>query len=219
MSWIVSGSSRRLDGVICTLGPSGTDSAHEARKCCPNVLLFPSFAAAIDHAREINEYALVPAGYLDFREGKLADSWVDIHFRLVGLMRIVDVWESSTKPMCLAINGQRVADRESIRSIALHPATAVFARQNYGDAEITFFSSKPLAVDATVAGRFDACIGSVDVVADSPLEPIEYFYPTMVWTLYRSVHASESGTPSSDEAFSPSSMGTEEGIDNVSRVG
>lgn len=210
MSLIVSGRSRRLDGVICTLGPSGTDSAHEAGKCCSNVLLFPSFAAAIDHAQETSEYALVPAGYLDFREGKLADSWVDNHFRLLGLMRIVDVWESSTKPMCLAINRQRVADRESIRSIALHPATAVFARQTCGDAEMTFFSSKPLAVDATVSGRFDACIGSVDLVVDSPLEPIEYFHPTMVWTLYRSVQASESGTPSSGEAFNPSSIGTAE---------
>ncbi len=35
----------KLDSVISTLGPSGTDSAHEARKHCSNVLLFPSFVA------------------------------------------------------------------------------------------------------------------------------------------------------------------------------
>ena len=201
MSKIVSDSLRRFDGVISTLGPSRTDSAHEARKRSSNVLLFPSFADAIDHAEEINGYALVPTGYLDYREGELADTWVDMHFRLLGRMRIVDLWVSATKPMCLAINLQRVADRESIRSISLHPATAVFARQTCGDAEITFFSSKPMAVEAAVNGQFDACIGSVDVVADSPLEPIDYFHTTMVWTLYRSVQASEAKTPSSGKAF------------------
>ena len=187
----VSDSSRRFDGVISTLGPSGTDSAHEAGKCCSNVLLFPSFAEAIDHAEETGGYALVPTGYLDFREGALADAWVNLHFRLVGRMRIVDLWESATKPMCLAINRQRVADRASIRSIALHPATAAFAQQICADAEITFLSSKPMAVEAAVNGQVDACIGSIDVVADSPLEPIDTFYPTMVWVLYRSVQVPE----------------------------
>ena len=203
MSRLVSGSSRRLDGVISTLGPSGTDSAHEARKCCSKVLLFPSFAAAIDHAQETNGYALVPAGYLDFQEGELTDAWVHMHFRHLGRMRIVDVWESSTKPMCLAINRHRVADRESIRSIAVHPATTVFAQQACVDAEITFFSSKPLAVEAAVSGRVDACIGSVDVVADSPLEPVEHFNPTMVWILYRSVRFSKTKTLSSEAELSP----------------
>lgn len=210
MSRIVSDSLRRFDRVISTLGPSGTDSAHEARKCSSNVLLFPSLADAIDHAEETNGYALVPTGYLDFREGELADAWVDVHFRLLGRMRIVHLWESATKPMCLAINRQRVADRESIRSIALHPATAVFARQACGDAEITFLSSKPMAVEAAVNGQFDACIGSIDVVADSPLEPIDYFHPTMVWTLYGSVRVSEAMTPSSGTALNPSSIGTVE---------
>ncbi|MEV6340621.1 hypothetical protein AB0M12_38630 [Nocardia vinacea] len=178
----------KLDSVISTLGPSGTDSAHEARKHCSNVLLFPSFVAATEHAEQTNGYALIPVGYLDFRDGRLADAWVDMHFRLLGRMRIVDVWESPTKAMCLAINRERVADRDAIRSIALHPATAVFARQACAEAEISFFSSKPLAVQAAASGRVDACIGSVDVVADSPLEPVDYFHPTMVWTLYRKVH-------------------------------
>ncbi len=200
MTGIMSDRLIRIDGVICTLGPSLTDSAYEARKCSSNVLLFPSFVDAIEHAEKSNGYALVPTGYLDFREGELADSWVDMHFRLLGRMRIVDLWESVTKPMCLAINRQRVADRESIRSIALHPATAEFARQTCGDADITFVSSKPMAVEAAVYGQVDACIGSVDVVADSPLEPIEYFHPTMVWTLYRSLHVSKPKLPSSGKA-------------------
>jgi hypothetical protein len=41
----------RLERVISTLGPSGTDSAHEARKHCSNVSLFPSFVAATEHFR------------------------------------------------------------------------------------------------------------------------------------------------------------------------
>ncbi|WP_431926350.1 hypothetical protein [Nonomuraea jabiensis] len=180
----------KVNGVISTLGPSGTDSAHEARKHCSNVELFPSFSAAAAHAVETGGHALVPAGYLDFQNGELADSWVDLHFRLLGRMRIVDVWESPTKEMCLAINSERVQDRESIRSIALHPATAVFARQIPADAEITYFSSKPLAVGAAESGQVDACIGSVDVVAESSLTPVDFFHPTMVWALYESVQAS-----------------------------
>ena len=39
---------------------------------------------------------------------------------------------------------------------------------------------------------------------------IEYFHPTMVWTLYRAVQASESGTPSSGAAFNPLSIRTTE---------
>jgi hypothetical protein len=173
------------DGVISTLGPNGTDSAHEARKHCSNVELFRSFADAIEHAEQTDGFALIPAGYLDFQDGRLADAWVDMHFRLLGRMRIVDVWESSTKEMCLAINRERVADRESIRSIALHPATAVFARRFCAEAEMRFVNSKPLAVQAAARGSVDACIGSVDVVAESKLEPVEYFHPTMVWILYQ----------------------------------
>ncbi len=196
--------STRLKGVISTLGPSRTDSAHEARKHCSSVVLFPSFPAAVKHAHETGGYALIPAGYLDFQDGKLADTWVDMHFRLLGQMRIVDVWQSPTKVMCLAINRERVADRGSIRSIALHPATAVFARQACADAEITYFNSKPLAVGAAVSGQVDACIGSVDVVADSPLKPVDYFHPTMVWTLYQSVRGARTEAPLTDSVSASS---------------
>lgn len=189
MSSAISGSLIEVDGVISTLGPHGTDSAHEAAKHCSDVALFPSFAAAVAHAEETGGYALVPTGYLDFRDGQLADSWVDMHFRLLGRMRTVNVWENPTKTMCLAINRQRVPDRRSIRSIALHPATTLFARQTCEDAEITYFSSKPLAVEAAAKGLVDACIGSVDVVAQTELEPIDHFHPTMVWSLYQSVRA------------------------------
>jgi hypothetical protein len=177
-------SSRRIDGVVSTLGPSGTDSAHEAERYFSKVLLFPSFAEAIEHSERTDGYALVPTGYIQFHEGELGDSWVNMHFRLLGRMRIVDVWASPTKPMCLAINRQRVSDRESIRSIALHPATAAIARQLCGEAAFTFLNSKPMAVEAAAKGQVDACIGSIDVVSDYPLEPIDFFHPTMVWTLY-----------------------------------
>lgn len=179
-----------LGGAISTLGPGGTDSANEARKRSSTVLLFPSFVAAVENARRTNGFALVPTGYLDILDGNLADSWVDMHFRLLGRMRIVDVWESPTKVMCLAINRERVADRASIRTIASHPATAVFARQTCADAEITFVTSKPLAVEAAAHGQVDACIGSVDVVTEFSLDPLDHFHPTMVWTLYQSVEDS-----------------------------
>ncbi|MDM4719721.1 hypothetical protein QTQ03_09075 [Micromonospora sp. WMMA1363] len=204
VSSVMSGNATTLNGVISTLGPSGTDSAYEAGKHCSQVLLFPSFAAAVEHALETNGYALVPAGYLEFQDGKLADSWVDMHFRLLGRMRIVDVWESPTKTMCLAINRNRVADRRSVRSIALHPATAAFARRACAGVDITFVNSKPLAVEVATSGRVDACIGSVDVVAESPLEPVEYFHPTMVWTLYQAVQDSPADALPADTASAPS---------------
>lgn len=182
-----------VDGVISTLGPSGTDAAHEARKHSSTVALFASFADAAEHARETGGYALIPTGYLDFRNGKITDTWVDLHFRLHGRMRMVAVWESPTKEMCLAINRDRVSDRRFIRSVAVHPATSVFAQQACAGAELTFFSSKPLAVEAAVSGQVDACIGSVDVVAESPLEPVDYFRPTMVWGLYRAIGNDSAG--------------------------
>jgi hypothetical protein len=181
------GKSITVGGPISTLGPSGTDSATEAGKYSSQVVLFPSFAAAVENARQTNGFALVPTGYLDILNGNLADSWVDMHFRLLGRMRIVDVWESPTKAMCLAVNRDRVADRSAIRSIAAHPATAVFARQSCAGAEITFVTSKPLAVEAAATGQVDACIGSADVVAEYALQPLDYFHPTMVWTLYQSI--------------------------------
>lgn len=176
--------SAKFNGVVSTLGPEGTDSEHQARKYFSEVRLFPTFAAAAEHAEKTEGYALIPAGYLDYRDGELADTWVDMHFRLLGRMRVMAVWESPTKTMCLAINRDRVPDRESIRTIALHPATAVFARKSHAAAEITYVSSKPLAVEAAANGLVDACIGSVDVVAKAALEPVDFFHPTMVWTLY-----------------------------------
>lgn len=186
MRSVTSDSPAKYSGVVSTLGPAGTDSEHEARKHFSEIRLFPTFADAVAHARETDGYALIPTGYLDYQNGELADSWVDLHFSLVGRMRVVAVWESPTKTMCLAINRNRVASRDSIRTVALHPATAVFARQACAGAELTYVNAKPLAVEAAVSGQVDACIGSVDVVAKSPLEPVEFFHPTMVWSLYRS---------------------------------
>lgn len=176
-----------IDGVISTLGPVGTDSAHEASKRSPHVLLFPSFPKAVEHALESNGHALVPAGYLHLQDGTLADSWVDLHFRMLDRLRVVDVWKSSTRPMCLAVNSERAFDFESVRSIASHPATALFARQSCPNAEITFVSSKPLAVELAASGRVDACIGSADVVTETRLHAVKHFHPTMVWVLYKAV--------------------------------
>ncbi len=170
--------------VISTLGPLGTDSAHEAAKRSPQVRLFSSFPAAVDHALRTDGQALVPAGYLDIQDGTLADTWVDLHFRMLDRLRVVDVWKSPTKPMCLALNPDRVTDPASVRSVATHPATAVLARQSCAAAEVTFVRSKPLAVELAASGRVDACIGSVDVVAETSLNLVESFYPTMVWILY-----------------------------------
>ena len=174
----------KYSGVVSTLGPKGTDSEHEALAHFSEIRLFPSFADACHHAQETDGYALVPTGCLEYKNGELAVAWVDLHFSLIQRMRLVAVWESPTKPMCLAINRDRVTNRELIRTIALHRATAVFAKQACAGADITYVNSKPLAVNAAANGQVDACIGSVDVVAKTPLEPVEIFNPTMVWTLY-----------------------------------
>lgn len=174
----------KADSVVATLGPAGTDSECEARKHFSNVLLLPSFTAAVDHASQTGGYALVPAGYIQYHDGKIADTWVDLHFRILGRMQIMAVWESPTKKMCLAINRDRVVDRESIQSVALHPATAVFAKQLCAAAKVTFVNAKPLAVRAAARGAVDACIGSVDLVSNTLLEPVDFFSPTMVWCLY-----------------------------------
>lgn len=178
------GVSVTADSVVSTLGPAGTDSECEARKYFSNVILLPSFPVAAEHALETSGYALIPTGYIKYENGRVVDTWVDLHFRLLGRMYIVAVWESPTKRMCLAINRDRVTNRESVRSIALHPATAVFARQSCATAEVTYVSAKPLAVEAAARGAVDACIGSIDVVSDTSLEPIDFYFPTMVWCLY-----------------------------------
>jgi prephenate dehydratase len=187
---VMSDRSAKYNSMVSTLGPEGTDSENEARKHFSKIRLFPTFVDAVDYAEKNDEYALVPAGYLDYQNGELADTWVALHFRLIGRMRVVALWESPTKAMCLAINRERAANRESIRTIALHPATAVFAKQACAGADVTYVNAKPLAVNAAASGRVDACIGSVDVIAKSALEPVEFFYPTMVWFLYGSLSRS-----------------------------
>lgn len=180
------------DRAVFTLGPAGTDSEHEARKHFSKVLLFDSFGESVKQARDAGGFVLVPAGYVEYRRGELTDTWVDLHFRNLDHLRLTLVWASPTKQMCLAINRDRVADRRSIRSVALHPATAALADRSCGGARRTFVNAKPLAVQAAARGTVDACIGSVDVVAQTSLEPIDFFRPTMVWCLYEPLQPGES---------------------------
>ncbi|MCX5256837.1 hypothetical protein OOK27_22335 [Streptomyces canus] len=153
------------------------------------MVLLDSFPDAVEYACENGTYALVAAGYLDMADGLLQDSWVDLHFRYAHRMRLSAVWESPTKTMCLAVNGTRASTREEIRSVALHPATAVLARRILpAEARREFVRSKPLGVQKAADGEVDACVGSLDVVERAGrLSVIETMRPTMVWCLYQPV--------------------------------
>ncbi|MFD9053338.1 hypothetical protein [Streptomyces zaomyceticus] len=97
----------------------------------------------------------------------MTDLRIDLHFRHLDRMRIAGLWESLTKPMCAA-TGPRVASLADVRSIALHPATEVFAGQFTPLAERQYLDAKPLAVRRASEGTADGGIGSVDVVERHP---------------------------------------------------
>ncbi|MGI5451367.1 hypothetical protein ACQEVM_37545 [Streptomyces sp. CA-243310] len=172
--------------VVATLGPEGTDAHAEATRCFENVTLSPSFNAAMEVAYERGIHALVAAGFVERAgaSGTVTDCWVDVHFRNLGRMELVHVWQSPTKEMCLATNG-RALDVRAIRSIALHPATQVFADRLAPHAAREYVDAKPIAVRMAADGRVDGCIGSVDVARQAGLDIRETFAPTMVWCLYR----------------------------------
>jgi hypothetical protein len=115
---------------------------------------------------------------------------VDLHFRHLGQIELVNVWEAPTKPMCLAAPpGIRAA-----RTVALHPATKVFAERYAPAARRRYVEAKPLAVSQVLEGLADGCIGSVDVAQQAGLTVLHEFQPTMVWCLYRPVNRDEQGT-------------------------
>jgi len=84
--------------------------------------------------------------------------------------------------MCVAKN----KDCANPQSVALHPATEVFAQKYTPDLRRDYIHSKPLAVEQCSRGESDMCIGSADVIERfENLEIVERFNPKMVWVLYK----------------------------------
>ncbi|EOM74727.1 hypothetical protein DW322_21070 [Rhodococcus rhodnii] len=171
--------------TVATLGPVGTDAHAEADRLFGKVLLADSFNEAMDLGLAEGVLVLVAAGFLERDDDKLVDSWVDIHFRNLDRMRLLATWESLTKPMCVASNTARGRSLKSMETIALHPATEVFARKFAPQAARNYVSAKPIAAQRANDGHTDGCIGSVDIVREMPnLKILNTWQPTMVWCLY-----------------------------------
>ncbi|MFJ6780856.1 hypothetical protein [Streptomyces yangpuensis] len=163
----------------------GTDAQAEANKFFKNVVLAGSFSDAMQFGRAEKAYVLVAAGFLE-RDGQdVVDSWVDMHFRAFGTMKLVATWESSTKVMCLATNPARARTLEEAQTLAIHPATAALAQRFAPLARHVYVNAKPLAVQRASEGLADGCLGSLDVVQKANhLKVHQIFRPTMVWCLY-----------------------------------
>lgn len=170
---------------VATLGPVGTDAHAEASRLFDDIVLTDSFAEAVAYGEQHQTYALVAAGFIERSASDITDSWVDLHFRAYGRMTLAAVWEQNTKAMCIATNPQRAETLDAVRRIAIHPATAVFARKYTPQAEVVYVNAKPIAVECASQGTVDACVGSLDVVTRaSNLMVHDVFRPTMVWCLY-----------------------------------
>lgn len=174
---------RPRDGVVATLGPEGTDAHAEALRHFGQVVLTKTFDAAVRSAYESDTYALVAAGFVERTGHDVSDMWVNIHFRNLDRMHLHDVWVSPTKQMCLAT--RRTGRPDTARSIALHPATQVFA-DAFAPAEARrqYVDAKPVAVRLVADGQADCCIASVDIAERHGLRIHHVFQPTMVWCLY-----------------------------------
>ena len=174
---------------IATLGPSGTDSEAAAKKILEEkglpgeVVLCDSFEAAKKHAIENNSYFLIPAAYVvRVRDGSVKDTWGDFNFREMDRLETIDAVVSPLKDMGVAKN----KDCNNPQSVALHPATDVFAEKYVPDLRREYILSKPLAVKECSEGKADMCIGSIDVIERfENLEIVEIFKPKMVWVLYK----------------------------------
>lgn len=175
-----------INHPIVTLGPAGTDADYEAHKHTTRVQLVPSFPAALAAAvadRELR--ALMPVGYLSLGAHDVAaDSWVDQHFAHHSTLVIDHLWESTTKPMCIAAAGY-LPDLAAARSVAAHPSTRALLDCFRVPGERRWVDAKPLAATMAADGGADACLASVDVVRALPnLRIVHQFQPTMVWVLY-----------------------------------
>ncbi|MET8622750.1 hypothetical protein ABZW30_03130 [Kitasatospora sp. NPDC004669] len=130
------------------------------------------------------------ARWLRLRTRRRLGGGVDVHFRHLGQVELVNVWEAPTKPMCLAAPPAV----RSPRTIALHPATKVFADRYAPVGALRYVDTKPLAVRQVLDGRADGCIGSVDVVRRAGLNVLQEFRPTKLWCLCRPVNLDTRGT-------------------------
>lgn len=181
--------------TLATLGPAGTDSESAARRLSarlrlPHALvLVPSFAEALEHAWENDGLALVPAAYAERdAAGRIVDCWADLNFRVETEGRL-ELWACHVLPLKELALARRRGVTEP-RSVTLHPATAFYAQAFLPAATPRFCVSKPEAVRECVAGRSDACIGSIDVVqAERTLEIVRTFAARMCWTIYRRAEA------------------------------
>lgn len=173
-----------LASAVVTLGPAGTDAHAEAQRHFDQVILTRSFSAALMTALDRHAYALVAAGFVERGlDGAITSGWIDLHFRHLGQLEIADTWVAPTKQMCLAASPAVTA----VRSLALHPATQVFADTYAPGAVYRYVDAKPAAVQLAANGEVDGCIGSVDVALQAGLSVRDVFEPTMVWCLYRPV--------------------------------
>ncbi|MEU8542997.1 hypothetical protein AB0C52_23930 [Streptomyces sp. NPDC048717] len=171
---------------MATLGPQGTDAHCEAQRHFADVLLADSFELAMQVAIASRCHAMVAAGWVE-RGGPdagVSDLWVNLHFRYLGKAELVGMWQAPTKPMCLAT----AASVQWPRTVALHPATDVFADLYAPSASRHYVDAKPLAVRQVTEGRTEACIGSVDVVQQAGLTIRAQWQPTMAWFLYQPVN-------------------------------
>lgn len=172
-------------GPVATLGPETTDADYVARSISDCVTLCESFPLAMAYAEEHRILALICAGFVGGDGSSAELNWVGLHFGHSGTMELCEVWAQPTKPMCLALHCE-IGDVGSVRTVALHPSTATFARNLVPDAEQFHYAAKPLAVQGAAMGAADACIGSVDVVKGySTLRAVEMIQAEMVWCLYR----------------------------------
>ncbi|MGW3387436.1 hypothetical protein [Streptomyces cinereoruber] len=170
--------------TVYTLGPAGTDAHAEATRLFDSVAVAPTFEEAVCMAYDARSYALVATGFVERTGAEVTDLWVNLHFRNLNRMKVVGVWESPTKPMCLATRSA-AAGLDDVRSVALHPATEVFADQFVPHVERRYADAKPTAVRMAAEGLADACIGSVDIVRENGLSVRVEFQPSMVWCLYQ----------------------------------
>ncbi|MBC3840283.1 hypothetical protein GXW82_08915 [Streptacidiphilus sp. 4-A2] len=180
--------------VVATLGPAGTDAQAEASRFFERVVLAESFDGAMRFGQAEKSYVLVAAGFLEKEGRDVTDSWVDMHFRVFGRMRLVAAWENNTKVMCVATNPAMARTPEEARTLAIHPATAAFAKRFAPLASHVYVNAKPTAVRWASDGRADGCVGSLDVVEQAQgLVVHQIFRPTMLWCLYEPVNRPRTG--------------------------
>lgn len=175
-------SSLEIKTPIATLGPCGTDAERIAKMFSSNIVLCDTFAAAMEKAYNEDLTALICCGFIQKEKDALTDCWVDLNFRYLNKMEIVHCFFFPTKPMCIA----KRKDCKNPKSIIIHPSTETFVKHLRGKYEINYIDNKPGAVKSVSEGKYEMCIGSLDIVEKhDELEVLEVFEPTMVWSLYQ----------------------------------